>query len=212
MGSRKKTRANREFLANCTNSISPPLDFSLSSRFGQAANYPALDRRPLRGRPVVTGGGHFLQNRSNSRPSSLSATTDTVLSRGNNPSLHGIPLPLSWKNWIPHRSSIEEDNDFNKNLWGKGEKERVTRWNPSDRRWRKEKNFGNKKKNRRTSRREFPLKWSNASVCGIRKKDKSLEKRRRNDIHGGWGGGGEGGRNDFKECFCKNLWDILSIS
>lgn len=211
MGSRKKTRANREFLANCTNSISPPLDFSLSSRFGQAANYPALDRRPLRGRPVVTGGGHFLQNRSNSRPSSLSATTDTVLSRGNNPSLHGIPLPLSWKNWIPHRSSIEEDNDFNKNLWGKGEKECVTRWNPSDRRWRKEKNFGNKKKNRRTSRREFPLNGVMRAFAEYGRRIK-VWKRGVETIYTGVGGGGEGGRNDFKECFCKNLWDILSIS
>lgn len=209
MGSRKKTRANREFLANCTNSISPPLDFSLSSRFGQAANYPALDRRPLRGRPVVTGGGHFLQNRSNSRPSSLSATTDTVLSRGNNPSLHGIPLPLSWKNWIPHRSSIEEDNDFNKNLWGKGEKERVTRWNPSDRRWRKEKNFGNKKKNRRTSRRGFPLNGVMRAFAEYERRIK-VWKRGVETIYTGVGGGG--GRNDFKECFCKNLWDILSIS
>lgn len=35
-------------------------------------------------------------------------------------------------------------------------------------------------------------------------------KRGVETIYTGVGGGG--GRNDFKECFCKNLWDILSIS
>lgn len=110
------------------------------------ANYPALDRRPLRGRPVVTGGGHFLQNRSNSRPFRFLPRRTLSYFRGNNPSLHGIPLPLSWKNWIPNRSSAEEDNDFNKNLgMGETRKRLATK---------EGKNFGDKKKNPRDEHRE----------------------------------------------------------